>query len=286
MSISVQAAVTAATKLAADLGLRCTDPAVLNDGSNVLVHLRPAPVVARVATLTALIRPATEEWLTRDIALATHVAARGVPATRPLVDPPAGPYRRGDAVIVFWEHLPHDPDHVPAPAEVAALLADLHVALRDFDADLPRRGPSDDLSRALDVLDRAATIEPRIVALLRAENARLAREIATMPAQPLHGDAHPGNLLATPDGLVWNDFEDTWRGPVGWDLACLASTGRLDGPAAVATYPALPPAAELAACLRLRKLFGVVWRWILVERFPDRAPDAREHLANWLSAMR
>ncbi|MGI5283513.1 phosphotransferase [Nonomuraea polychroma] len=41
------------------------------------------------------------------------------------------------------------------------------------------------------------------------------------PVQAVHGDAHPGNLLATSSGLLWNDFEETMAAPVGCDLACL-----------------------------------------------------------------
>lgn len=43
MSISTQAAVTVATSL----GVPCDEPSVPHDGSNVVVHLRPSPVVAR-----------------------------------------------------------------------------------------------------------------------------------------------------------------------------------------------------------------------------------------------
>lgn len=42
--------------VARTLGLRATDPVVLRDVSNLLVHLRPTPVVARVATSTATTR--------------------------------------------------------------------------------------------------------------------------------------------------------------------------------------------------------------------------------------
>ena len=50
-------AVAAALAVSRNLGLRCSDaPEVIADGSNVLVHLVPAPVVARVATTTALVR--------------------------------------------------------------------------------------------------------------------------------------------------------------------------------------------------------------------------------------
>lgn len=245
-----------AAKAAADLGFRGTDPVVLHDGSNVVVHLRPEPVVARVATRTALIRPGVEAWLARDIAVARHVAARGVAATVPLAEP-----RHVDgAVVALWRHEPHDPAAVLEPATVAAALAELHAALADYAGPLPAAGPVDDLVNTLDVLERSATVATATPAGLRDRVAPLAEAVAAMPARPLHGDAHPGNLLVTPRGLVWNDFEDAWHGPLAWDLACLASTRRLDGRAAVAAYPDPPPADELAVCLELRTLFGQAWR--------------------------
>lgn len=42
---------------------------------------------------------------------------------------------------------------------------------------------------------------------------------STLPVQALHGDASLSNLPRTPNRLIWNDFEDTFRGPVHWDLA-------------------------------------------------------------------
>jgi thiamine kinase-like enzyme len=132
--------------------------------------------------------------------------------------------------------------------------------------------------RALDLLDLPPSTETR----LRAAAAGFRGALAAYPVRPLHGDAHPGNLLATPSGLVWNDFEDAWLGPVGWDLACLANTGRLDGAAAVAAYPGEVGAEELATCVGLRRLLGVVWRLVLATRFPDRRADAEEHLRTWL----
>jgi Ser/Thr protein kinase RdoA (MazF antagonist) len=264
MSISTQVAVTAATSLAASLGLPGDDPGVLRDGSNVVVHLRPAPVVARVATVTALVRPGVEAWLTRDIQVARHLAVRGVPTTRPLDD--AGPHHVDGIVVALWHHEPHDPSHTPAPAEVAALLADLHAALLDVDFELPPLGPFADLPVALDVLERSASLPSAALEALRAETALLARALAPFPRRPLHGDAHPGNLLATPSGLKWNDYEDTWLGPLGWDLACLATSGRIDGAAAVAAYPGPVDAEELAVCVRLRELVGVVWRFVQATR--------------------
>ncbi len=277
-------AVAAAVAVAREFGVSCTDPVVLADGSNVLVHLRPAPIVARVAKLTAWVRPGVEAWLARDIALAAHVIERGVAAVRPSVDPPAGPHHRDGQVLAFFEYVPHDPDPVREPAEVARALAELHAALGDFDGDLPAAGPVDDLRNAFDVLEQERIMPDGVVPVLRVDLEQLAEEIATFPVRVLHGDAHPGNLLWTRSGLVWNDFEDTWRGPLGWDLACLAKTGYLDGQAALAAYPSLPPEPELETCLRLRTLFGVPWRYILDARFPGRAPDKKVYLDRWLSS--
>jgi hypothetical protein len=271
---AVQAAVTAATSL----GVRCDDPAVLHDGSNVVVHLRPAPVVARVATLTARVRPGIETWFRRDALVARHAASRGVLATRPIA-----PAVAADGFVVgLWHHEPHDPDHVSSPADVATRLFDLHTALRDFDGDLPRLGPCEDLVRGFALL--TDTVPEPALAMMRAENERLGQALAAFPVQPVHGDAHPGNLLTTPAGLMWNDFEDAWLGPLGWDLACLATSRLVDGPAAVAAYPGEVSREELSTCVELRTLFGVAWRFVMADRFPSHRTDAEKHLRTWLAS--
>lgn len=119
----------------------------------------------------------------------------------------------------------------------------------------------------------AVVTAPGLAGLDRADAEQLGREAAALrerllphpepagppAAQVLHGDAHPGNLVATPAGWRWIDLEETCRGPVRWDLAVLRGTRRLDGAAAVAAYAlalGLPPVAdaELADLLALRRL--------------------------------
>jgi hypothetical protein len=274
-TIEVMSAVDVAVTAATSLGVGCDDPVVLHDGANVVVHLRPSAVVARVATLTAQVRPGVSSWFRRDALVAAHLAARGVPATRPIAPAVSVDGR----VVGLWHYEPHDSTYVISPGEVAERLFDLHVALSDLDADLPRFAPCADVEHALPLVDGS----PGVLAVLRAENERLRSALAGFPWHPLHGDSHPGNLLATPAGLMWNDFEDTWLGPLGWDLACLAMSSRVDGAAAVAAYPGSCPAEELATCVELRELLGVVWRFVLAERFPDRRAEAESRLAKWLA---
>jgi hypothetical protein len=95
----------------------------------------------------------------------------------------------------------------------------------------------------------------------------------------LHGDAHPGNLLATPAGWRWADLEDTSRGPRGWDVACLRATSRLDGRAAVDALPDPVSDAELAPFSWLRALHVGAWWFVHAARLPADLPTAQERLA-------
>lgn len=140
-----------------------------------------------------------------------------------------------------------------------------------------------DVRSGLDLLRRDGLLDESVLAVLSAEVDRLAERMRALPVRPLHGDAHPGNLLASPDGLVWNDFEDTWRGPLAWDLACVANTSLLDGRAALEAYPAQCPTEDIELCLAFRQLYGVGWRFILAGRFPDEAAEALRYLEAWLA---
>jgi Ser/Thr protein kinase RdoA (MazF antagonist) len=68
-------------------------------------------------------------------------------------------------------------------------------------------------------------------ALLRAAGADVRREIALadQPLQAIHGDAHLNNVIRSPDGPLWNDWEDTFRGPHAWDLGCMLAHARAFG---------------------------------------------------------
>jgi hypothetical protein len=84
-------AVATACAVATDQGVRCEQAAVVHSGSNVLVHLRPAPVVARVMTGTAVLHDDPQRWLDREVSVLNFLAPSGM-AVRPssLIDP--GPY--------------------------------------------------------------------------------------------------------------------------------------------------------------------------------------------------
>src|SRR5580700_8354211 len=70
----------AALSLGRRLGLPTESAEVLSSGGNLLLHFAPAPVVARVATLSAWSRAEPLLWLAREISVAGFIAGRGGPA--------------------------------------------------------------------------------------------------------------------------------------------------------------------------------------------------------------
>jgi hypothetical protein len=265
-------AAAAATAVAAAHGVGVREPRVLHDGVNVVVHLAPAPVVARVATLTPLLRPDPARPSGREVAVAGALAAVGAAVVAPSDLLPPGPHAHGGLTLSFWRHVEVLP-RAPGPADVAGALAALHAHL----ARLPVTGapldtPLEDLATWV---DRAGAwgVSPAV-------RARVAERVADLrarlggPAQVLHGDAHPGNLLATRDGWLWTDLEDTCSGPVAWDLACLRLTSRLDGRAALDAIGG-PSDADLAPWLDLRRLHQQAWTTVVRAAYTSGSAGSR-----------
>jgi hypothetical protein len=218
-------AVAAAVAVAREHGLRVDEPVVLADLFSVQCHLAPAPVVAGVSTWTATIRPDNAADLARKVAVTEHLERCGAPVVPNSRELPPGPHTRDGFVVTFTEYAPPDPDRSPDVADCLAMLPDLHAALATFPGDLPLLGPpAVDIPIGLDALERHPdALDAADRDRLRAAVDRLGPYLADPgdTATVLHGDVHPGNLLATGGGLRWIDFEDVCRGPVGWDLALL-----------------------------------------------------------------
>jgi hypothetical protein len=250
---------------------------VLHDGANVVLDLAPAPVVARVATLTARVRADVRVPFGREIALATALSAAGAAVVPPSDLLPPGPHEHDGIVLSFWRRVDLLPGR-PTAEDAGRALAGLHEVLAGLPAPAtpPLDTPLDDLAafaargaewavpvRQLDTLARRLdALRPRLGGEVRA----------------LHGDPHPGNLLATAAGWIWGDLEDTCTGPVEWDYACLRSTGRLDGRAALDVVPGAPSDDALAPWLELRRLHAAVWGVVIDAEHPQFGLDGRARL--------
>jgi Ser/Thr protein kinase RdoA (MazF antagonist) len=283
----------AAAALARRLGLPAADPVVLSGRGNLLVHLAPAPVVARVATLTAWSRRDPLAWLVREVAVAGWLADRDGPVVPPsrVADP--GPHVEDGFAISLWEFTAATPLR-PSPAEVGAALASLHLAAAGCPAELGYLTPAtEQITGGLDALERESALAAEDIDALRARHGHLLGRLRDGgPVIVLHGDAHGGNLMAAAGGWRWIDLEECCRGPADWDLATMAdhadhagqdAAEALRGYAERAGRPA-PGPAELAPYRDLRMLEAVIWTSCMAHLYPARyLEQARERLAAFLA---
>lgn len=231
-------AIADAVAVGRSLGLAIDDPVVLSDNLNLIVHLRPAPVVARVAVRTALVRP--PEALGDSLRLAAFLAAADLPVAPPADEVDPGPHV-GPATgrpMTFWRLLEGGPSNASVdPGEAGRSLRAIHEAAAAFDGPLRHVGPIAEIGR---LADRIAPVRPAAAEEIRRFLSRI--EVSDGPVQAVHGDAHLGNMFVGPERQVWIDWEESWRGPIAWDLAALDHQrrvfGQLAGPisAAFASY--------------------------------------------------
>lgn len=269
MPVNAASASTAAAAVARAHGLVVAWPRLLHVGANVVVHLAPAPVVARVAAATSLVRPDPGGHLAVEVDLARWAVAAGADVLGPCHGALAGPHCRDGHVMSFWP-LVFPATYPSDPVAVGRALARLHESLAGYGGDLP--GPeriAADAHRIAQLLGRLDLLPVEEVAAVCDEAREVVADLRALadagvqagrrPWQALHGDPHPWNAVADDsarDGVRWWDLEDAWRGPVEFDLAVLQRTTRLDGDAAVAAYVEasghVADDALLAACHRLR----------------------------------
>lgn len=253
---AVEAAVTVATAH----GLRVDEPVVLASLFAVRVHLRPAPVVARVPTLTARVRRPIEAWLARELAVVDYLVSRGAPVVPPSRVLPPGPHHHDGLAMTFWQYVEPDASRTVTAVETGRMLGELHAVLREYPGELPLLAPAlEDIPACLAMLDteNVNAIDAADTSMLRAAYHRIAPKLRALdgPLQPVHGDVHPGNIIPTAQGLLWNDFEDVSLGPAAWDLVSLAMCGE----DALSEYPGTPDTAVMELCNEARMLQLACW---------------------------
>jgi hypothetical protein len=217
------------------------------------VHLKPAPVVARVMTGTAVLHDDLESWLAREVAVGSFLAPTGhvVPPTDLL---PPGPHERDGLWMTFWTFVPHDAQAPTDPRELGRSLRALHEALAGYPGELPP------LSGIRDWLARLVT-DPELRRQLEALTPTVFE--SPSPVQALHGDVSIGNLLRTDGGLLWNDLEDVCAGPVAWDVAGLVSSAQARGHGAELTdaiLAAYGDVGDLEPFLEAHALYDAIWQ--------------------------
>ncbi len=267
-------ALAAARAVALANSVACEDAVVIAADCNVLVHLKPAPVVARVMTGTAMLHGDVGRWLAREVAVGTFLGERGLAVSPSEVLAP-GPHRHEGLWMTFWEFVEHDASPaVPRPHELGCSLRELHDALADFPGELGKLGEVREwLDRLLGDLHTSPSFTAQDRDLLRSHLRELTPSVfaSSLPAQAIHGDASMSNVLRTGKGLIWSDLEDTCVGPVHWDVAGLITAARARGrsEAFVADFLRAYGGLELEELddfIAAHLLYTTVWKAFVAQR--------------------
>lgn len=195
------------------LGLPAEELQLLRMGENVIFKVRNLPYVVRVH------RPGkAEEEVRREIDVAAELAGHMVPVVWPASDVPDPLIVVEDSVVTLWQWV----ESVDATRDFESfgrLMRRLHDEGRQIPVALPDWNPWPKVRRRLATYGYLLSTEDLRLLQERVElvegqlaNYDLARTF-------IHGDAHYGNTLMTPGGLVILDFEEVANGPLEWDFA-------------------------------------------------------------------
>jgi hypothetical protein len=256
--------------ITSSLGLTVGEAIVLHDSNKLTLRLLPCDVLARVA-------PMAEQVALFEVELAQRLAEAGCPvaALEPRVAPRA--YERDGFAVTLWTYYERAVPGEVSPADYAGALERLHAGMRMVHIPAPHF--TDRVEHALQLIDsrdRTPALADADRQLLGGTLRRLSRVIGERGAaeQLLHGEPHPGNVLAAKNGPLFIDLETCCRGPVEFDLA--------HAPDEVSEHYQGVNHDLLRECRILVLAMITAWRW---DR-DDQLPNGRQLGTEWLSQVR
>ncbi len=277
--------IRAATEIAIAHGIipdRCD---ILQNGSTLVLRLTET-LVARVVQDRDGPRQGTE-WFARENAIAQHLTQLGAPVIPLHPDLPPGPHEHLGYPLNFWEFVTRI-EAEPDPAEIGRTLRQCHEIMSHFPEPLPKLAI---LTESLAILDERELFAEPTQQMLRDHLSTSIDVLGAFPHQPLHGDAHMGNLMNTTHGLLWTDWEDTFAGPVEWDLASIIWNAQIleeDHAKVKAILDAYGPVDDEALNQSLIGRAAVMTAWYPI-LYPNPNEERQRRLRSrieWLEQMR
>lgn len=99
-------------------GLEEITPVILSNGGNLIIHLAPYPIVARLANVISQEEAnIVYKRLNRELKVAHHLQIKNVPVMLPteLID--AGPHNVNETWMTLWNYVPPIELQRPSPSE-------------------------------------------------------------------------------------------------------------------------------------------------------------------------
>lgn len=259
----VERAVDATTEVGSALGLAVDEATVIYNSNKLALRLLPCDVFARVAF-------AGQEAFRSEIGIARRLSENGSPIARLDMRVEPRVYQRNGFAFTLWRYYESSATR-PSAVAYARALERLHAGMAQLGVVAPHfTGRVMEAQRLVESPERTPRLEVADRELLSGTLRSCSRSLQERAAteQLLHGEPHPGNLLATAEGLLFIDLETCCRGPVEFDLAHV--------PEAVGEAYVGADGELLQECRRLVLAMVAAWRWDATDRFPsgDRAGRA------------
>lgn len=271
------------------LGLGVVDPHVLGVGANVVVHLAPLPIVARVATLTAEMRGASRRYLALERDIAAALADRGLDVIRPTRDVDPGPHLIAGRWVLLTEYRQLTPfdvtstDHATLVGRSFPVLSDALAELRPATLEAIAPGyPWQEIAALLHAVE--PSVAPDVFARIHDAVEELRAGEPQEPLRLVHGDAHRVNVESCGDRVVWFDFEDANLRPLTWDLATLRRAWPAAGETACAILGVDPSSDSMRWNNELREVYALAWNLLHAQRFERAKKPTEARLMRWLAA--
>lgn len=276
--------IRAATEVAIAHGITPDRCDILQNGNTLVLRLTET-LVARVVQDVAGPRQGTG-WFARENAIAQYLTRHGAPVIALHPDLPPGPHEHLGYPMNFWEFVTRI-DVGPDPREIGRTLRECHDIMRRFAEPLPKLAI---LTESLAILQERELFNKSTQKLLCDHLSNSVKILASYPQQALHGDAHGGNLINTTRGLLWTDWEDTFSGPVEWDLASIIWNAQIldeDRATVSAIRAAYGPVNDVALhhCLIARAAVMSAWYPILYPNPGAERQAKLQHRLDWLEAI-
>lgn len=229
------------------VGLTEITPVVLSDRGNLILHLAPHPVVARISTvLSKQDANLAYSTLNRELHVAKHLKAAGVPVLLPAGPLGSKPYSVNGTWMTFWNYERPTELPNPTPSEGVQLVNALSNAMRPFSGELPVLGVWERTCKSATRLNKQVDFRiKRLLNVFQEVNEQMRSK--EMVLVPCHGDAHRRNLLPSPNGWLWQDFEDVSLMPIHWDMASYVGNLVLFGGLQEPTYRFMLEHTEVAS---------------------------------------
>jgi hypothetical protein len=184
--------------------------------NNAVYRLAHAPVVVRIVASRAL-----EHRVGKVVRIACWLQDNDVPAVRLL----AGfeqPIRVNGYLATAWDFVP-SAGYRPTGRHLAELLVKMHALAIPAELDLPPWAPLDAVRNRV---GEAEALDPGDREFLLERCDQVERKLAELefprPRRVVHGDAHLGNVIPSPEGPVLCDFDSSGIGPAEWDMVPVA----------------------------------------------------------------